>query len=274
MNTTDGHHLNYYNLVVEDFGLKYANRIVHVSDYYYNVFSYYKNKSIIIRNGLNVAEWMPKRIPNLPGKNRIKACFIGRACLMKGIDMITNCNIPDNVDFYFVAARKGAEPVPWEQIRGKVNNKNIFHIPGLFGQDKIDFLYAMDAVVMPSRHEPAGIVAMEALISKNVFLTTAEGGIAETVDGVDYFLCKNSKELQTCLEKLTTLTDSDLNTIKNSGYQKMLKCDWSIYANQLYNLYQEVQWEPAIPNQGRTLDQVIQEIEDFHRKEKGFFVSH
>lgn len=274
MQSMDGAFLNYFMTCVEELGLDYANRIVHVSKFYDGLYPQYQNKSVLIQNGLNLAEWQPKKVPTLPGKNKIKVCFIGRISHMKGIDMITNCNIPDNIDFYFVGGRKGAEPGPWEAISRKVNNKNIFFIKGLFDQDKIDFLFAMDAVVMPSRHEPAGIVAMEALISKNVFITTATGGIAETVEGIDYFECHTSEELQKCLEQLTTLSEKDLNVFKNSGYKKMLERDWSKSADKLYNLYQEVQWEPAVPDQGRSLEDSIKALEDFHNNEQGFFLTH
>lgn len=258
----DGMHLNYLMLCFEELGLQYANKITHVSNFYDNLYPLHKKKSVIIRNGLNVSEWEPKRIPKLPGSNKIKVCYIGRACDMKGIDMITNCNIPDNIDFYFVAGIKGSEGKSWHEIKQKTNNKNIFHIEGLFGKDKVDFLFAMDAVVMPSKHEPAGIVAMEALISKNILITTATGGIAETLEGVDYMECHNSYELQQCLEKLTLLSKEHLEFFKNSGYQKMLKCDWKNSADELYKLYEEVQWEPAFPDMSRPLEEHIRLIEE------------
>lgn len=256
----DGAYINYFMTCVEELGLKHANRITHVSDFYKNLYPQYIDKSLLIQNGLNVSEWTPKRRVRFPGKNKLKVCYIGRACDMKGIDMITNCNIPDNIDLYFVAAKKGAENTVWDNITEKVNNKNIFHIKGLFGQDKIDFLSATDVVIMPSKHEPAGIVAMEALISKNILITTATGGIAETVEGVEYFEVHDSVQLQKALETISNLSEDDLEAIKNSGYQKMLKYDWSVFADQLYNLYENVKGEPCLPDKGRPLEDFIEEM--------------
>lgn len=255
--TIDGFFLNGLMLNVEDLGLRYANKIIHVSDYYANLYPQYKDKSVIVRNGLNISEWKSKRTPNFPGKNKIKVCYIGRACDMKGIDMIIDCNIPENIDFYFIVSHKGAEAKIWKQIVSKVNNKNIFHIKGLYDQDKVDFLNAIDAVVMPSKHEPAGIVAMEALISKNILITTASGGIAETVEGVDFLKCDSSKELEKCLELLTSLKDDALEKYKISGYEKMLKCDWSIYSDQLFNVYKEVIGTSYNPEQSYPLEDII-----------------
>lgn len=274
MRSMDGFFLNYYMTCVEDVGLKYANRVTQVSDFYKNLYPKYRDKAVIIRNGLNVKEWLgEKRKVKFPGKNKLKVCYIGRACDMKGIDMIAGCKIPDNIDFYFVAAKKGAESKVWADIKRKVNNKNVFHIKGLFGKDKIDFLNATDVVVMPSKHEPAGIVAMEALISKNILVTTATGGIAETVEGVEYMECHNSEQLQQCLETLANLSEEDLETLKNSGYRKMLECDWSTSADQLYSLYNEILEEKSLPDEGKTLDQTIKDIEEFNSKEDRFFTS-
>jgi len=268
--TPDGHFLNQYMIEVEQLGLKYSNRITQVSQYYENLYSQYKDKTVIIYNGLDVKKWTPSRKVKFPGKNKIKVCYIGRACDMKGIDMITGCDIPDNIDFYFVAAKKGAESKVWKDITNKINNINIFHIKGLFGQDKIDFLHAMDGVVMPSKHEPAGIVAMEALISKNILITTAAGGIAETVEDIDYMECHSSKELQQCLETLASLDEQSIDNLKNAGYKKMLERDWSFSANQLYNLYQEVKGEEPLPDMSRTLEKTIQDIEEYNKKEDAF----
>jgi glycosyltransferase involved in cell wall biosynthesis len=273
MRSPDGYFLNHYMTCVENLGLKYANKITHVSKYYENLYSEYKDKSVLIQNGLNVKAWEPKRKVRFPGNNRVKVCYIGRACDMKGVDMIAGCKIPDNIDFYFVAAKKGAEAKVWRDITNKTNNINIFHIKGLFGQDKIDFLNAVDAVVMPSKHEPAGIVAMEALISKNVLITTAAGGIAETVEGVDYMECHSSEELQQCLETLANINEKDLDILKNSGYKKMIERDWSVSADQLYRLYQEILGEKSLPDTSRSLEQTIKDIEAHNNKEDSFFTN-
>lgn len=246
VNELDGAFINYFMTVSENFGLKYANKITQVSTFYKNLYLEYENKTAIVRNGLNISEWEPKRPVKFPGKNRIKVCYIGRACSMKGIDMIYDCEIPGDIDFYFIASQKGAESAIWQMIKDKTNNKNIFHIEGLFGQDKIDFLNGVDAVVMPSKHEPAGIVAMEALISKNILITTATGGIAETVEGVDYLECRDSNSLSECLKLLTRLDSNSLEKLKISGYKKMLECDWKKSANQLLKLYKETVGEKIL----------------------------
>lgn len=239
-NTVDGIHINQIQKYFEELGLITADKIIQVSEYYNDLYADFHTKSTVITNGIDVNKWVKKRTPKLPGKNNLKFCYIGRASVMKGLDIILNSSIPDDVDFYFVVSNKNAEE-PWMSlIKQKVNNKNIFHIPGLYGQDKIDFLYSMDGVVMPSKHEPFGIVALEALISENLFITTASGGIKEIVNGLDYFQINSSESLLQTFQRIKQLTKEEKNKITQKGKQRALQYDWQIFANKLYSVYTEV----------------------------------
>lgn len=250
-NTVDGKHINDLQVFFEHFGLYYANKIIHVSNYYEELYPQYKSKSTVIQNGIDVNDWVQKRTPNLPGKNTIKLCYIGRASAMKGLETILNASIPHDVDFYFVVSSKNAEEPYFSAIKQKCNNTNIFHVPGLYGQDKIDFLYAMDGVVMPSIHEPFGIVALEALISRNVLFTTAAGGIAEIVNGVNYFPIQNSNDLEAEIKNFQNLKSKFPNYVEqtlNRGENRAKQFDWTNISQKLYDVYQEVKDQSYIPN--------------------------
>jgi len=236
----DGIHINQVLVNYERLGLSHADRIIQVSKYYADLYPDYANKTIVIPNGLDIDKWVKTRTPNLPGKNKLKFCYIGRASPMKGLDIILGCSIPDNVDFYFVVSPKNAEEPYFSNIINKCNNKNIFHIPGLYGQDKIDFLFSMDGIVMPSRHEPFGIVALEALISENILITTASGGIKEIVDGIDYFKIKSSHDLERVFTEIKNMSDTEKAIIINKGKQRALQYSWSKFADQLYGVYKEL----------------------------------
>jgi len=239
-NTIDGIHINQLQIYFEELGLINANKVIQVSEYYYNLYPDYHDKTEIITNGIDVKKWVKTRVPKLPGQNKLKFCYIGRASAMKGLDIVLNCNIPNDIDFYFVVSSKNAEE-PWlTQIKQKANGINIFHIPGLYGQDKIDFLYSMDGIVMPSKHEPFGIVALEALISENLLITTASGGIKEIVRDLDYFQINDSDSLLQAFQKIKNLSEEEKNKIIQKGKQKALQSDWQIFANKLYITYKEV----------------------------------
>lgn len=238
--TVDGISINQVLVNYEKLGLINANKVIQVSNYYADLYPEHSNKTTVIPNGLDINQWQRKRDPNLPGKNKLKFCYIGRASAMKGLDIILQCNIPDDIDFYFVVSPKNAEEPLFSYIKSKCNNKNIFHIPGLYSQDKMDFLYAMDGVVMPSSHEPFGIVALEALISENLFITTAAGGIKEIVDGIDYFKISSSTDLLKTFKQIQNLSDIEKTLILNKGKERALKYSWFKSADQLYNVYKEL----------------------------------
>lgn len=239
-NTIDGIHINDLQIQFEELGLQNADRVIQVSEYYNNFYPEYQNKATVITNGIETDKWVKKRIPKLPGKNKLKFCYIGRASFMKGLDLILNTSIPEDIDFYFVVSDKNAEEPIFSNIKKKCNNINIFHIPGLYGQDKIDFLYSMDGVVMPSKHEPFGIVALESLISENLFITTASGGIKEIVNDIEYFQIQNSSDLINAFKTIQNLSETDKQRIKQKGKERALQYPWSKFANQLYEVYQQL----------------------------------
>jgi glycogen(starch) synthase len=240
-NSIDGNRINQMQIYFEEMGLIKANKVIQVSEYYNKLYpKMIQDKTEIIQNGIDADKWVKKRDTRLPGKNKLKFCYIGRASPMKGIETILDCNIPDDIDFYFVVSEKNAEEPIFSNIKNKCNNKNIFHIPGLYGQDKVDFLYSMDGVVMPSRHEPFGIVALEALMSENLFISTGSGGIGEIVDGTDWFQINNSEDLLNTFKQIQSMSDEDKQEIIKKGKEKALEYPWSKFAEKLFRVYSAV----------------------------------
>lgn len=236
----DGKYINDLQIHFEKLGFDNAEKIIQVSNYYTSLYPEYANKTTVVTNGIDKEKWVKKRTPNLPGKNKIKLCYIGRASPMKGIDLILNADIPEDIDFYFVVSPKNAEEPFYSNIVNKCNRKNIFHIPGLYGQDKVDFLYAMDGVVMPSIHEPFGIVALEALISECALFSTAAGGIGEILEGVPYVNVQTSEGLVEGIKNFKNLTEEEKNDIIKKGKLKALSYPWAKSANKLLNVYESV----------------------------------
>jgi glycosyltransferase involved in cell wall biosynthesis len=242
-NSVDGKYINDLQIKFEEFGLQNADKIIHVSNYYKSFYDHnesFSNKSAVIENGINLKEWRKKNTLTLPGKNKLKICYIGRASVMKGLNTILNCNIPDDVDFYFIVSEKNAEEPFFSQIRQKANNKNIFHVNGLYGQDKVDFLFQMDAVVMPSLHEPFGIVALEALISKNVLITTATGGIGEILTDTPFLKIDNPTDLEKKIDFLKKCPKNIKEEMIQKGENRARQFDWKIQSNKVLDVYESL----------------------------------
>jgi glycogen(starch) synthase len=235
--TVDGEHINILQVNFEELGLQAADKVIHVSEYYGSKYPQYKNKATLLPNGLDLDTWVQEREPKLPGNNKLKFCYIGRASVMKGLDLILGTNIPDDIDFYFIVSPKNAEEPIFSLIKQKCNNKNIFHIPGLYEQDKIDMLYAMDGVVMPSKHEPFGIVALEALMSENLFISTGTGGIREIVDGIVYFNIQTPQDLEQTFEQIKQLPEEEKNFILCKGKERAKQYSWDTVSEKLLEIY-------------------------------------
>jgi glycogen(starch) synthase len=239
--TIDGNRINQMQIYFEEMGLIEANKVIQVSEYYNKLYpQMIQDKTEIIQNGIDADKWVKKRDTRLPGKNKLKFCYIGRASPMKGIETILDCNIPDDIDFYFVVSEKNAEEPIFSNIKNKCNGKNIFHIPGLYGQDKVDFLYSMDGVVMPSRHEPFGIVALEALMSENLFISTGSGGIKEIVEGTDWFQISSSEDLLNTLKQIQLMSEEDKQKIIKKNKERASEYPWSKFAEKLFRVYSAV----------------------------------
>ena len=66
-----------------------------------------------------------------------------------------------------------------QRIRKMEKLPQFKYLGHLEGQDRADWLTSADVVVMPSLHEPFGIVALEAMASGAVLLQTGVNGLAE-----------------------------------------------------------------------------------------------
>jgi glycosyltransferase involved in cell wall biosynthesis len=203
-NTVDGMWLHKTHVEMEWFGLQHADKIINVSNGYANYFPQFKDKTVIIPNGIDLDEWVPTKTIKLPGDRKYKIVYIGRLSLMKSVDAILDAEIPENVDLIFVGSRNGGDEVSINKLEQQLKNKKpgLHYYGPVYDQNKVNLLHSADAVIMPSRHEPFGIVALEALASKNILL-------ASRVDGLGDFLTDNNSIDSGCTaENITKAFDS------------------------------------------------------------------
>lgn len=118
-------------------------------------------------------------------------------------------------------------------------------IPGLptESHELIDAFHASDIFLLPSRHEPFGIVILEAWAAHLPVVASRIGGIPYFVeDGTDGLLCDpDSKEA--FHSALQTLIDSHelRSNIGRNGYSKACnEYDWNIVTRKLESIYTEI----------------------------------
>ena len=88
-------------------------------------------------------------------------------------------------------------------------------------------------------HEKAR-VALEALASESILITTASGGIKEIVQDIDYVHINNSNDLEKAFDYVKNLSNEEKEKIIKKGKNRANNFDWKIQSNKLYEVYKEV----------------------------------
>ena len=199
-------------------------------------------KTTVIHNGINLKEWQPDGDAKFPGTNKLKVVYIGRYAEMKNIKALLRCKLPAEMDLIFIGDERGGNPDLFnEMIMYCANNKNAFYIGPKYGQEKINLLNASDAVIIPSIHEPFGIVALEALASKSVLLSSFVNGMADFLTDESAINCGTTPEsIETALNTLIKLTDSQKSKYINAGLKVCQAHAWEIQAEKMAKVYDSV----------------------------------
>lgn len=112
-----------------------------------------------------------------------------------------------------------------------------------FGQEIVDAYHAADAFLLPSIHEPFGIVILEAWSAGVPVIASRVGGVPSFVDdGVDGLLCPPN-DIGAFLGAWRRLSDEVAlrDSMVSAGRAKVAReYDWRTVTGQLVDLYEEV----------------------------------
>jgi glycosyltransferase involved in cell wall biosynthesis len=226
---------------IELMGLIHADKIIQVShDYAEKTLPVFKEKTQIIPNGIDLKNYLePKEKFILPGKNSTKMIYLGRLAFMKGVHQLLKSKIPDNIDLIFIGGNRGGNVEIEEEIAQQVKEKaNVFYLGPLYGDQKIAALQAADAVIMPSLHEPFGIVALEALASKSILLSSFANGMGDFLTEDIAINCGTTPEtIELAIEKFLSLTKEEKQERIEKGVKLCEKFDWRLIAAEIEKIY-------------------------------------
>ncbi|UNC93425.1 1,4-alpha-glucan branching protein domain-containing protein [Candidatus Contubernalis alkaliaceticus] len=233
-----------------------ARRVICCSDYMQqeleNIFYLPRDKIRVIPNGVDPANLKPEPFPvewrlNYAGPQEKMVLFMGRLVIEKGVDNLVEA-IPEIVREYpavkFVIAGRGPYGEELQKKVKKLGVEDRVVFPGFVKDRQRNRLYACaDVAVFPSRYEPFGIVAIEALAARVPVVVGDTGGLAEIVaDGVEglTFPPGDSSSLAFCILKLLTQVDL-CRRLCDQGWQKVISLyNWGIIAGQTHEVYQEI----------------------------------
>lgn len=195
-----------------------------------------KNKSKVIYNGISETE-RNGEVDLTIDTSKINLLFVGRFDRQKGLDILLeyfNKYNDHNIDLYIVGS-------------GVLGNQDI-NIPqnvinlGWIDNTKLDAYYQMfDAVIMPSRWEGFGLVAVEAMKNKKAVIVSNRGALPELVkERVNGFVF-DLDNLES-LKKIFNIIDKELlRNLGETGYQIFKKKFTSEIMNkQIVNEYKKI----------------------------------
>jgi len=177
------------------------------------------NQIVIIPNGVesdNVT-WSRQHRHELAGVRRRwqpeegpLICFVGRLVWEKGPDLVVGAMAEVLKEFPTARAVIAGHGAYRDHLIYQINDmrlQNRIHLAGFISDEERDQLYAVaDLAVLPSRYEPFGIVALEAMVIGVPVVVAATGGLKDVVsDG--------ATGLSVAPGRVDTLTQAILQTL-------------------------------------------------------------
>ena len=209
----------------------------------------------MIYNGIDPEVWHPTagvaaRVEH--DADRLLGLYVGRIATMKGIEPLLSALETSDVGWQVVIAgevnaNSEDEKESW-QVTQRILALEAAHPERLrwigfqHGQDLHDLYTAADAVIMPSIHEPFGIVALEAMASGCPLLATAVDGLGEIVrnDSEDFALIIPPNDPRSIVTGLAELRDSQFRaTLAAQGLKRIEAFSWEVVADQTVDVYRQ-----------------------------------
>lgn len=209
-------------------GMKFADRIVQVSETYTKMYDRvapnFREKTRVILNGIDLAVWQKKDVTpfKFPGKNKLKAIYLGRFSEMKGILPLCAAKVPDGLDLIFIGDEARGDAVCIRAIHEKIKRERNVHLLGpIYGADKIAALRAADAIIVPSHHETFGNAAMEGLAAGTIVISSRVGGLADYLNDGNSIFCGTKPEIiELAFNKFIRMTEGEREMMRRSGIEQ------------------------------------------------------
>lgn len=213
-----------------------TDKIINISNYEQNQaikYGFNKNKMIMIYNG--VEDKVNKSNLKLNwDRNKINLLFVGRLDKQKGLDLfldVYNKMEMDNIHLYVIGTSVLDSSLPkdteYVTYLGWVDNKDI------------DVYYqACDAVIMPSRWEGFGLVAIEAMKNSKPIIASDRGALPELVkNNINGYIFDIEKD-DTLEETLLNINKIELQELGKQARLIYLKNFVDLmFVEKVYELY-------------------------------------
>jgi len=195
------------------------------------------NRLTLVHNGISKSRPLPHGVATDWASKKAKVLFIGRLDRQKGFDILIEAarSLEDVMDVRIV----GASVV--NKFDGAEIPANVSLLGWLDRQQIETQLEAADLVVIPSRWEAFGLVALEAMRAAKPILAFQSGALPEiVVDGVTGVLCE-PVAVQPLIDGFRRMLDLDLKVLGQRGYDRFKQFyDVQKTHRQLHQVYVEL----------------------------------
>ena len=191
----------------------------------------------LVHNGISKSRPLPHGVATDWTSKKAKVLFIGRLDRQKGFDLLIEAarSLEDVLDVRIV----GASVV--NKFDGAAVPANVSLLGWLDRQQIETQLEAADLVVIPSRWEAFGLVALEAMRAAKPILAFHSGALPEiVVDGVTGVLCE-PVAVQPLIDGFRRIINLDLEVLGQRGYDRFKQFyDVQKTHRQLHQVYVEL----------------------------------
>ena len=198
-------------------------------------------RGTVIYNGVDLEEF------EQPAADRAADRYIlgiGRHVPEKGFDVLIRAFAQlDRDDVRLVVAGDGPELPALGKLAAELGIAERVELPGRTDRARtVELFHGCELFVLPSRHEPFGIVNVEAMASGKAIVATNVGGVPELVeDGVNGVLAPAGDPVALAGAIRRLLDDDDLRRrLGDAGRRRVRDFAWQVIARQYTSVYRSV----------------------------------
>lgn len=225
-----------------------AFQVLQVSEAYSDMYPFmiYKHKTTIVPNGVDYSCFADSKPYPFPGKEKIKILYIGRLEQMKNVDTLMNIDIPRGCDLIFCGGTQGSSEELINNLKEiEKNNSRVHYVGPLYGQEKYNAMCSADLIIMPSRHEPFGMVALEACAAaqggKTILASSFADGMKEFLTNDCAIDCGIEKEsIEKAIVKFLMMSDVDKQNMRINAMEVAKKYSWENTVSIISNVYDKL----------------------------------
>lgn len=230
-----------------------------------NLFALSEEKIAVIPNGITVDMEDNSRAadlhPILQHENRSIIFSIGRLVNEKGMDLLIEAAAKmDRSNICFVIAGTGPQYQEYEQLIKKYNLEKDVYLTGFISdQQRNQFFQQSIMAVFPSRYEPFGIVALEAMKFSLPLIVSETGGLKGFIKHLETGLFMEPENEDSLRKQISYLLSNPLEGIGMAKEARKLIehfYSWQRIAEMTKRIYDELLLINTIEEKDRYLDKI------------------